>query len=345
MKGSLALFDESVGSGMAALLVDGRMVDLILDPPLNNPTPRPEAIYRGILERPLKGMNGAILRLPDGQKAFLKEAKGLAPGTPMIVQVATFSDAGKAAPVARKLIFKSRYCIVTPENPGNNIARSIRDEEERDRLLEILNYAADGADEGIILRSACNGTDAETIAEDIANMLHMCRAVMANGTGHEPELLLDAPAAAIRAWRDWDAPDQVEERRGCFADHGVLEYIDAANTPRVDMPSGWIAVEPTNALVAIDVNTAGDFSPSAGIKTNLSAAKEISRQLLLRGLGGQITVDFAPMPKRERLKLENTLKAAFRKGGVDTIVAGWTPLGNMELQRKRERFPLREALK
>jgi len=346
MKGSLALFDESVGSGMAALLVDGRMVDLMVDPPLNNPTPRPEAIYRGILERPLKGMHGAMLKLPNGQTAFLKEAKGLAPGAPVIVQVSTFADGGKAAPVGRKLIFKSRYAIVTPANPGFNIARSIREDDERDRLLGVLNAVSGDGTEGIILRSACEGTDEDTIAEDIENMLHMCRSVLSAADGKVPELLLDAPAAAIRAWRDWDAPDQVEERAGCFADHGVLDYMDAALEDRIDLgDSAWISIEPTRALIAIDVNTGGDFSPSAGIKTNLKAAKEISRQLLLRGLGGQITIDFAPMPKRERLKLENTLKAAFRKDGVDTILAGWTPLGNMELQRKRERLPLQEAIK
>ena len=70
MKGSLAIFDDSVGSGMAAMLVDGKLTDLLLDPPEDDPIPRPEAIFRGILERPLKGMHGAILRLPDGQKAF-----------------------------------------------------------------------------------------------------------------------------------------------------------------------------------------------------------------------------------------------------------------------------------
>ena len=107
----------------------------------------------------------------------------------------------------------------------------------------------------------------------------------------------------------------------------------------------WLSIEPTRAMVAIDVNTGGDFSPAAGLKANLAAAKEISRQLLIRGLGGQITVDFAPVNKKERAKIESALKAAFRRDGVDTIIAGWTPLGNLELQRKRERFPLSEATK
>ncbi len=342
MKGSLAVFDNE----MAALLVDGKLTDLLVDPPQDDPIPRPEAIYRGILERPLKGMHGAILRLPDGQRAFLKDAKGMSPGTPIVVQVATFVEEGKASPVARKLLFKSRYAIVTPANPGLNIARNIHDEDERNRLLEIAHEAVDDGDEGLILRSACNGADADLIADDIHNMLNMCRTVIAGTEGREPELLLDAPSATVRAWRDWDEPDQVENFEGAFETHGILDYIDVATASKVKLgETAWLSIEPTRALIAIDVNTGGDFSPAAGLKTNLAAAKQISRQLLIRGLGGQITVDFAPVNKKERAKIESALRAAFRRDGVDTIIAGWTPLGNLELQRKRERFPLREALK
>lgn len=274
MKGSLAIFDDSVGSGMAAMLVDGRLTDLLFDPPENDPIPRPEAIYRGILERPLKGMHGAILRLPDGQRAFLKDAKRMSPGTAIVVQVATYADEGKASPVARKLLFKSRYAIVTPANPGINIARSIHDEDERDRLLEIAHGAIDGGDEGLILRSACNGVAADIIAEDILNMLDMCRTVIAGTKGKEPELLLDAPSATVRAWRDWDEPDQVENADGSFEHHGILDYIDAAMGSRVKLgDTAWISIEPTRALIAIDVNTGGDFSSAAGLKTNLAAAR------------------------------------------------------------------------
>ncbi|OUS08447.1 ribonuclease G [Rhodobacterales bacterium 52_120_T64] len=342
MKGTLAVFDND----MAALLVDGKLTDLLLDPPQDDPIPRPEAIYRGILERPLKGMHGAILRLPDGQRAFLKDAKHMSPGAPIVVQIATYVEEGKASPVARKLLFKSRYVIVTPSNPGINIARNIHDEDERDRLLEIAHSAVDGGDEGLILRSACNGADGESIADDINNMLDMCRTVLAGVEGKEPELLLDAPTATVRAWRDWDEPEQVDNTVGAFEHHGILDYIDAAMSAGVKLgETAWLSIEPTRALIAIDVNTGGDFSPAAGLKTNLAAAKEISRQLLIRGLGGQITIDFAPVNKKERVKIESALRAAFRRDGVDTIIAGWTPLGNLELQRKRERFPLREAMK
>ena len=74
-----------------------------------------------------------------------------------------------------------------------------------------------------------------------------------------------------------------------------------------------------------------------------SAPARMPRQLRLRGLGGQVVVDFAPMPKRDRAILDQVLKAAFKAEG-ETNLAGWTTLGLYELTRKRDRLPLAEVL-
>ena len=78
--------------------------------------------------------------------------------------------------------------------------------------------------------------------------------------------------------------------------------------------------------------------------TNIEAVRELPRQLRLRGLGGQVIIDFAPLKKMHRRKIDETLKTAFRRDPIATTLAGWTPLGNFEMQRKRERRPLSECL-
>ena len=100
-----------------------------------------------------------------------------------------------------------------------------------------------------------------------------------------------------------------------------------------------MTVEPTRALVAVDINTGGDLSPAAALKVNLAAAAELPRQLRLRGLGGQVTIDFAPLARAERPRVERALARALADDGIETTVAGWTPLGHLELQRKRARRP------
>lgn len=340
MKGRQILLDAINGQEAAALMVDGRLEDFLLDQAAT--TPLPGAIYRAVAERPLKGMHGMMVKLPGGQNGFLKDARGMRPGAALTVQVASFAEGRKAPPVSTRLLFKSRYVIVTPKAPGINVARSIRDEEERVRLLELAHEAFEGMAHGLILRSACAGQPAEDILADIGQMLMVCENVLADDSA-EPQLLLDAPSPHRIAWSEWTtpAPDDLVDAPGCFEGHDIWQHIEMLKSPKVALEgAAYMYVEPTRALVAVDINTGGDFSPASALKANISAARALPRALRLRGLGGQIVVDFAPLAKKDRRQVERVIKAAFKKDAVDTVILGWTPLGHLELQRKRARLPV-----
>jgi Rne/Rng family ribonuclease len=150
-----------------------------------------------------------------------------------------------------------------------------------------------------------------------------------------------APGAAAEALRDWrETGVAVRQATTALADAGVWDEIEQLRRPTVPLGQGSMIIEPTRALVAVDVNTGGDLSPAAGLKANLAASAELPRQLRLRGLGGQITIDFAPLARADRPRVERALAAALRNDGIDTAIVGWTPLGHLELQRKRVRRPL-----
>ena len=153
-KGRIVVLDQVNDKPAAALLVNGQLQDLLIEKA--GKSPQPEAIYRARAGLPMKGQNGLILDLGHGQKGFLRNAKGIPQGTHMTVQVTTHAEPGKAAPVVNKLIFKSRYCIITPDAPGLNIARSIKDDDERERLLEIVHNVFGGFHE------LCQGSVAGT---------------------------------------------------------------------------------------------------------------------------------------------------------------------------------------
>ena len=338
MKGRMIVLDHLGGQEAAALLVDGRLDDLLIDDPVS---PRPGAIFRAICDRPLKGQGGMMLRLPEGS-AFLRQAKGLRPGQAMLVQVTGVTEPGKAVPVTDRVLFKSRFAIVTPGAPGVNVSRQIVEEDERDRLREIADGAFDSV-HGLILRSACEGADAAEIAEDIAEMLAMAEAVLGDAEGTEPEALTEGDGPHVLAWRDWVA-DTVVTDAGGFEREGVLEQIASLSSAEVPLGEGTMFVEPTRALIAVDVNTGGDTSPAAALKANLAACRALPRALRLRGLGGQITVDFAPMSKAHRKQVEQSLRGSFRNDPIETSLVGWTPMGLFELQRKRERAPTARLL-
>ncbi|QFT57679.1 Ribonuclease G [Sulfitobacter sp. THAF37] len=337
MKGRTIILDHLGDREAAALMVDGHLDDLLID----SDAPRPGTVYRAIADRPVKGQGGMFLKTPDGS-AFLRQIKGLAPGQPILVQVTGFAEPGKAIPVTAKILFKSRFAIVTPDAPGLNISRGIKDEAERDRLLEIAHDVAGESEFGLILRSAAAGADEDDIAEDIAAMLGLADRVMGD-TSDAMEVLCEGDGPHVLAWRDWIAPAEVVTEPGGFDIHGVLDAVSAARGPQVALGGGAsMYVEPTRALVAVDVNTGSDASLAAGIKANMACARLLPRALRVRGLGGQITLDLAPMPKKDRRAFESALRAAFRGDDVETALVGWTPLGHFELQRKRIRAALSE---
>jgi len=339
MKGRTIILDQLNGREAAALMVDGRLEDLLIE----STAPAPGTIYRARADRPVKGQGGLFLSTPDGP-AFLRQVRGLAPGAMLLVQVTGYAEPGKAIPVTQKLLFKSRYAIVTPAAPGLNISRSIRDEDERDRLLEIAHDEMTAGPFGLILRSSCEGADADDVTRDVADTAALAGQVMAD-TGTKAEKLIDGDGPHALAWREWTDPADLVQDPGGFDQHGVLDALEIAREPAEPLTGGGnIYVEPTRALVAIDVNTGRDTSMAAGLRANLACARALPRALRVRGLGGQITLDLAPMPKKDRRSFETALRAAFRADSEDTTLVGWTPLGHYELQRKRGRVPLSEVL-
>lgn len=247
----------------------------------------------------------------------------------------------------------------------------VRDADDVERVRRVIEAHRTG---GTILRTAAEGQPAGRITADLglATAARLEAEDMLADPG-QPLGVVDLPPLpreyALREWGDrvggivlgpgdfstMDA--QERHRQSPFADriervredpfdhHGVWDELERMREARVDLPSGgWIAVEPTRALVTVDVNTAGEFSPGAAVTANIEAARELPRQLRLRGLGGQVAIDFAPLKKTERRRVEDALKSAFRRDPVETTLSGWTPLGHFELQRKRERRPLSELL-
>jgi Ribonuclease G/E len=338
MKGTSVILDEIAGRRAAALLVDGQLDDLLVDPPSDGP-PVPGTIYRAVVDRPIKGLGGVFVRLPDGT-GFLRNPKGLAQGDSLLVQVTGHAESGKATPVTDRVLFKSKFAIVTPGAPGVNVSRQIRDEELRARLKFMAEDLMDGCAHGLILRSEAAQADETEVTEDIAEMRNLSETIGTETIGG-PERLLDGADAHALAWREWGSPDEVVTLPGGFADRGVLDAMTEIATGALSLPGGGhMFVEPTRALVAIDVNTGADPSPAAGLKANIAAARLLPRALRLRGLGGQIVIDFAPLAKKDRRQVEQALRVAFRADPVETALVGWTPLGHFEAQRKRERLPL-----
>lgn len=330
MKGSEILCGAFGDYEAAALLTDGKLKDLLVD----SPHPRPGAIYRARAVRPVKGMGGMFFETPDGT-AFLRGAKGISTGDLHLIQVAGYAEDGKAIPVSKNLTFKGRFAIVTPAGGGVHISRAIKDEEKRVELRDALTNVTENLGEfGLIIRSASETADVDAIANDVVAQTNLAHNVLSDKDA-TLEKLLEGPGPADLALRDWPSAP--------VRDAELDEIIEQAMASKSSLDGGGsVFVEPTRAFVAIDINTGHDTSPAAGLKANLAAARQVPTLLDIKGLGGQIIIDCAPMSKKHRSQFEAVLLSNFRKNNVETSLAGWTKLGNYELSRKRARAPLHE---
>ena len=302
-------------------------------------------------------------------------------GDAVLVQIVKDPIGEKGARLTAAVTIPGRLCVLTPRQPGIAVSRRIEDEAERARLLALGEaMAADpggnfvpGA--GYIFRTASVGAAPEDIREDAAQLAHDWRAILVARQKASPPALLHRDLGAVeRAMRDIVRDDtariliddaeaaeaarafcrrtmpQMEARIELFSGPGALfdthdleSDIDGLMRPRVPLRcGGWITVEGTEALTAIDVNS-GRFTHATavedtGLTVNLEAAREIGRQLRLRGIGGVIVVDFMHMKDEEHVsRVLDALTQSLARDGTPFTVSPPSPLGLVEISRKRVR--------
>lgn len=284
----------------------------------------------------------------------------------------------KTTRVSMDIGLQGRYIIAAPFERLNRISRRVREKSARTRMEKMLDMLDDF--QGCILRASAIHTQTDVLIREARILKAVWGQIQPHLAGDTPQLVMRGPDAAqrlladsaggnieeiavssmeayraVEEWCDLYAPDLVTriapvEMKNVhgdlplFAARDVIGQIESLIHPYVLLPGGGtILIEPTAALVAIDVNTGGDRRAHAEI--NAEAAKEIARQLRLRNLGGIAVVDFLKLKTaKERTALEKTLCAAFDADPCTVQIHGLTGLGLMELTRARRTPPLQDRL-
>ncbi|OGQ52039.1 MAG: ribonuclease G [Deltaproteobacteria bacterium RIFCSPLOWO2_02_FULL_57_26] len=305
----------------------------------------------------------------------------LSRGQEILVQVAKDPLGMKGARITSYISLPGRYLVFMPTSTHVGISRRIEDDKERKRLKEIA-LSVLSKEGGFILRTACEGRSKREIQRDLAFLTKLWRGVQKKAEGATaPSLIhqdLDLISRTIRDFFTTDTHlvvmDHVKEYRrildfvGHFMprlkskitlysqaepimDHyGIEEQIAKALERKIWLHSGgYITIERTEALTAIDINT-GRFvgkrnQEETVFKTNLEAAPEIVRQLRLRNVGGIIIIDFIDMEKEaNRKKVYDALKEAIKKDKARTNILKISELGLVEMTRQRTRESLENVL-
>ncbi len=301
----------------------------------------------------------------------------LTQGQEILVQVSKEPIGSKGCSVTSFVSLPGRYLVLMPYASHVGISRRIEDSAERDRLREIAEGIRP-SHAGIIVRTAAEGAAAADLAADMNYLLKVWQGILrAKDRTSAPSLVHEEPDICVRAVRDLLSSDvrrivvddektyrkitdflnlylpdpscKIELYQGLqpiFDYYNVELEIRRALDKKVWLKSGgYIVIEQTEALVAIDVNT-GRFVGKRNLeetilKTNLEAAREIVYQLRLRNIGGIIIIDFIDMEKPEnREKVFNALKEHLKKDKAKSNVLKISEFGLVEMTRKRTRESL-----
>ncbi len=304
------------------------------------------------------------------------------PGSEIIIQVTKGPIGTKGPRVTTNLVLPGRYLVLLPNSDQCGISRKIENQEERQRLKKILRELTIPEGMGVIMRTVGEGQRAAYFVRDLALLMEEWKGIQekiksqppATCVFQEPDLIErtvrdflteDIERIVVDSAKPYDrmremiskiskrSADKVKlytESQPIFDRFNITKQLENTFSRQVHLKSGgYLVIDETEALVAIDVNTGrhkGNKDQEGTIfKVNQEAADEISRQLRLRNMGGLIVLDFIDMKsRRDQQAIYQRIKEGLRRDKAKTHVLPISQLGLMEMTRQRHSESVRSAV-
>ena len=304
------------------------------------------------------------------------------PGSEIIVQVTKGPISTKGPRVTTNLVLPGRYLVLLPNSDQSGISRKIENQQERQRLKKILRELSIPDGMGVIMRTVGEGQQKRYFVRDLALLLEEWHQIQERIKGQPPATcVFQEPDLIERTVRDFltedverivvdnqrayermrDMISKISKRsankiklysdpQAIFDRFNISKQLENAFSRQVHLRSGgYIVIDETEALVAIDVNTGrhkgGRDQESTILKVNQEAADEICRQLRLRNMGGLIVLDFIDMKHpRDRQNVYGRMKDGLRRDKAKTHILPISQLGLMEMTRQRHSESVRAAV-
>ena len=288
-------------------------------------------------------------------------------GEKILIQIQKDSNEKKGARTSTHIKLTGKYVILMPNTNIVTISQKIENDKERERLLEIVKKVLP-ENTGAIVRTAALKKNGEEIEKDLNQLVEKWKKIKAkfDKAPNKPQLLfkspsflekliLDLPENKIekievneqkeyeeirKMLNDVNEKISLELSENIFEKYELEKQIEKTKQRKIWLNcGGFITIDQTEALVAIDVNS-GKFTGKSTLeetvyKVNYEATIEIAKQLRLRDIGGIIIIDYIDMQKQEnKEKIEKLLKESLKQDRAKTQVEGFTKLNLMELTRK-----------
>jgi len=320
--------------------------------------------------------------IAEHQWKKLKIENVIRKGQEVLVQVVKEPTGNKGANMTTYLSIPGRYLVLMPGSDSAGISRKIAGDDKRFELREMMNSFAVPEGIGYIIRTASIEITKTSLQKDLRYLLRLWEEIKKKGQEQDaPALLYGDQDIVVRFLRDHFVPDIKEilvdtdasydqvikfvnllpakqskvkvrmhrSARPIFNLYNVEEQIESIYKPQVQLPSGGsIVISPTEALVAIDVNSGRTSKDSDFEKTiflaNMEAAAELARQLRLRDLGGLIVVDFIDMKSKKHIReVEKQVKLSMKRDKAKVDISTISRFGLMQISRQKMGAPIEKG--
>jgi len=338
----------------------------------------------GDFDRRRGGRRGQRRRFRSRENTVVPQiSELLKEGQEILVQIAKEPIGKKGARITSHIALPGRFLVFMPTVNHTGVSRKISSEEERQRLKRIIQSERENGAGGFIVRTAAAGASDEELRADIRFLKNLWNEIKSRSESSNPPALIYHDLNVVeRVLRDqvssdfsviWVDTEQEYERILRFANRfqpalvkrvklytketplfeqfGLNEEINKALKSKVWLKSGgYIVINQTEALVAIDVNTGKYVGKTTRledtiVKTNVDAIREIVRQVRLRDLGGIIIIDFIDMDeRRNRQKVMQALEEALRADRAPSKVLQFNDFGLVAITRKRVKQSLERTI-
>jgi len=380
---------------MATVDEKGKLIEFNIQMPVKEPITG--NIYKGKVLKVERGLQAAFVDYGGGKDGFLPlrdvspeyltdPGNGQNGGRPVlkagqeiIVQAVREPSGNKGALLTGYISLPGRYLVLLPNKPGSGISRKIEDEEDRQKIKNLMGQIKIPDDMGFIVRTAGINRTKQEIHRDYQLLMRIWKEIYKKANvSHAPLLIYHETDFGVRSLRDYLTLEVEEilvddletfrkmraymkagmprlikminhykENIPLFDRFQLEEQIRVIYQERVDLKSGgYIIINPTEAMITIDVNSGRGSKRTieeTAFKANIDASEEIARQLRLRDLGGLIVIDFIDMMDKKHIaEVEKSFKKALTIDRARIQLSRISKFGMLELSRQKKQSTIQE---
>ncbi|MCX5850271.1 MAG: Rne/Rng family ribonuclease [Deltaproteobacteria bacterium] len=381
---------------MATVNEKGILVEFNIEMPTREPITG--NIFKGKVLKVERGLQAAFVDYGGGKDGFLplkdvgpeyltEQENGqthgkaaLKAGQEIIIQAVREAIGNKGALLTSYISLPGRYLVLLPNKPGSGISRKVEDEEDRQKIKNIMKQIKIPEDMGFIVRTAGFNRTKQEIYRDYQLLVRLWKEICKKaGSINAPSLIYQETDFGVCSLRDYLTPEideilvddletfrkmraylravaprhirilkHYKEKIPIFDSFKLEEQIRVIYQDRVDLKSGgYIIINPTEAMITIDVNSGRGSNKrnieETAFKTNIEASEEIARQLRLRDLGGLIIIDFIDMmDKKHNAEVEKSFKKALSIDKARIQLSRISKFGMLELSRQKKQSTIQE---